>query len=1017
MALSTADLPTLYTLLTNALSPDENLRKPAEATLSACESRPGFCSCLLEIIAAKDLETQNNTRWLASVYFKNSINRYWRQRRDSLGISSSEKPYLRKKLLELIREENLQIAVQMAVLVSKIARFDYPKEWPELFSVLVQQLQSADILTTHRVYMVLHRTLKELSTKRLTADQRNFAEITSLLFDYVWHHWRSDMQTILQEFSAIVQSPIGTVFSMERQQALQLTCERWLLCLKTLQRMIVSGFQSDAKNIQEVPPVKEVCPSLLEAVQSFLHYRSAFQQGHNNFHTFTERACLKLMKVLIAIQSPHPYSFSSQYVLPPILEFCYKKITDPEAYVTSFERFLIQCMILFKSVLECKEYKSSNTGRVVGDTVITLEQTKNNIAREAEDILKSLMVNERVVLLCNVLIRRYFIFTLTDLEEWAQDPEGFHHEQDMIQWIEKLRPCAEALYLTLFENYRQILSSLVVDILKEAMGNCPAAEVDITPGMLLKEAAYSAVGVTQYELSNYLSFKAWFEGALLPELHNTHSNGRIIRRRVALIFGQWVPEIKGEIRKPVYSALLGLLQDKDLAVKLASCRSLCSLMEDVEFYEEDFVEYVPACLDICFQTMQNVQEFDSKVQILNLISVVIDRLGEKILPSADKLMQFFPQVWDESSGESLLRIQVILAVQNFVVALGPQSPISYNMLLPILQFSTDINSPDELNLLEDGVLLWEATLNHAPSMVPQLLDLFPNLIAIMEKSFEHLPVAMKIIECYILLGGVNFLHLHATGVAKVLDGVVGNVNEKGMLSTLPVIEILVQCFPGDAPPLLGGILQKLIIVFIGGGDESNPSKAAIRASAGAILARLLVQNSNYFAHLATQSSLSTLLQQAGVKVDQNILLCLVDAWLDKVDNVTIIPRKAYALALCVLLTLREPQILEKLDQIISVCTSILMCDIDQNGSEESSYESLHSIENHEDVVSSAGEKTKEFRKRQVKSSDPIKKMSLAHVLKENLQACASLHGDVAFSAAMSRLHPTVLAQLQQFLKT
>ena len=50
---------------------------------------------------------------------------------------------------------------------------------------------------------------------------------------------------------------------------------------------------------------------------------------------------------------------------------------------------------------------------------------------------------------------------------------------------------------------------------------------------------------------------------------------------------------------------------------------------------------------------------------------------------------------------------------------------------------------------------------------------------------------MKIIECYIFLGGVNFLHLHATGVAKFLDEVVGNINEKGMLSTLPVIEILI----------------------------------------------------------------------------------------------------------------------------------------------------------------------------------------------------------------------------------
>ena len=48
---------------------------------------------------------------------------------------------------------------------------------PELFSVLAQQLQSADILTSHRIFMILFRTLKELSTKRLTSDQRNFAEV------------------------------------------------------------------------------------------------------------------------------------------------------------------------------------------------------------------------------------------------------------------------------------------------------------------------------------------------------------------------------------------------------------------------------------------------------------------------------------------------------------------------------------------------------------------------------------------------------------------------------------------------------------------------------------------------------------------------------------------------------------------------------------------------------------------------------------------------------------------------
>lgn len=48
---------------------------------------------------------------------------------------------------------------------------------PELFSVLAQQLQSADVLTSHRIFMIIFRSLKELSTKRLISDQRNFAEV------------------------------------------------------------------------------------------------------------------------------------------------------------------------------------------------------------------------------------------------------------------------------------------------------------------------------------------------------------------------------------------------------------------------------------------------------------------------------------------------------------------------------------------------------------------------------------------------------------------------------------------------------------------------------------------------------------------------------------------------------------------------------------------------------------------------------------------------------------------------
>ncbi|XP_058113219.1 uncharacterized protein LOC131256229 isoform X2 [Magnolia sinica] len=921
MALSASDLPTILSLLTNSLSGDQSLRKPAEAALSQCESWPGFCSCLMELITAKDLASQVDVRLMASVYFKNSISRYWRNRRDSSGIGSEEKMHLRKKLLSHLREENYQIALQLAVLISKIARIDYPKEWPELFSVLAQQLQLADTLTSHRVFLILFRTLKELSTKRLSSDQKNFSEICSQFFEYSWHLWQSDAQTILHHFAALAQRfPVNA--SGEHLDDLFLTCERWLLCSKNLRQLIISGFPSDAKSVQEVPPVKEVCPAFLNVLQSFLPYYSSFE-GHQKLRDFTTRTCIKLMKVLVAIQGRHPYSFGDKSVLPAVMDLCLNKITNPEPEIMPFEQFLIQCMVMVKSVLECKEYKPSLTGRVINENGVTLEQMKKNISNVVGDILTSLLPRERVILLCNVLIRRYFVFTANDLDEWYQNPETFHHEQDMIQWTEKLRPCAEALYIVLFENHRHLLGPVVVSLLRDAMNGCPALETEITPRMLLKDAAYSAAGHVYYELSSYMSFQEWFNGALSLELSNDHPNMRIIHRKIAMILGQWVSEIKGNMRKPVYCALIRLLQDKDLAVRLAACRSLCFLIEDANFYEQDFTELLPTCWALCFKLVEEVQEFDSKVQVLNLMSVLIEHVGEHILPFANKLVEFFQKVWEESAGESLLQIQLLVALRNFVVALGYHSPISYNMLLPILRKGIDINNPDELNVLEDSVLLWEGTLSHAPSMVPQLLEFFPYLVAIMERNFDHLQVAISIIEGYIILGGTEFLNMHASSVAKLLDCIVGNVNDKGLLSTLPIIEILVQ-----------------------------------------------------------------------------------------IDNVTAIQRKIYALALSIILTLRMPQVLDKLDEILSVCTSALL-----SGSEEINDEET-SADNASDTVSPCDGtvSSKESRRRQIRASDPIKHLSLETMLRENLQACAALHGESSFNAALSRMHPAAFAQLQQALK-
>lgn len=113
------------------------------------------------------------------------------------------------------------------------------------------------------------------------------------------------------------------------------------------------------------------------------------------------------MKILVAFQGRHPYSFGDKFVLSSVVDFCLNKITDTEPYLLSFEQFLIQCMVMVKNMLECKEYKPSLTGRVMDENGVTLEQMKKNISSMVGGVLTSLLPNERIVLLCNVLIRRY----------------------------------------------------------------------------------------------------------------------------------------------------------------------------------------------------------------------------------------------------------------------------------------------------------------------------------------------------------------------------------------------------------------------------------------------------------------------------------------------------------------------------------------------------------------------------------------------------------------------------------
>lgn len=87
------------------------------------------------------------------------------------AISEQEKENIKQGLISAFNEPVNLLAVHRAVLISKIARIDCPKDWPQLFPTLLQAVESPDSYTQYRALLTLHHVVKAISSKRLAGKE------------------------------------------------------------------------------------------------------------------------------------------------------------------------------------------------------------------------------------------------------------------------------------------------------------------------------------------------------------------------------------------------------------------------------------------------------------------------------------------------------------------------------------------------------------------------------------------------------------------------------------------------------------------------------------------------------------------------------------------------------------------------------------------------------------------------------------------------------------------------------
>jgi len=518
---------------------------------------------------------------------------------------------------------------------------------------------------------------------------------------------------------------------------------------------------------------------------------------------------------------------------------------------------------------------------------------------------------------------------------------------------------------------------------------------------------YNTVGIGAYELHDHVDFAAWFHGHLVPELQDRHASTRLVRRRAAWTVGCWVAKVTPEMRPTCYKLLISMMEEQDMCVQLSAVNGMRALVEDWGFCEGRFLEFAAPCFERLFALLDKAAELDSQLQVFNLVYILIERLGEKVRPYANTILEMIPVLWEQADGQSLLRVQLVQSLQHLVSALGDGCHMAYPILLPLLRYCTDPRQPEALNLLEDGLQLWHETLLQAPNQEPQLLPIFPNLPAVMALTTEHVKVCLSILESYLLLQGAEVLSQHGAAVVETLAALFGAVNERATMMIFPVLDTLLQCFPAEGPVLLEPVLLKLLGIVLGGKESDM-----MVASASGVLSRVMLQNSAAFGQLMTKASAIPGLVPAD-KSSVPVLLQFVDVWVESADSLcTTKARKLTALALCTLLVAGVPQVLERLQGIFSICTSVVY---EMDGDSDTvppgyEYWVTHGAPSDPEERNMSGES---LRRKQLDALDPVTTLNLRKVLGNKLAECSTVYGESIFASAVNQVDPAILKQLQE----
>lgn len=152
--------------------------------------------------------------------------------------------------------------------------------------------------------------------------------------------------------------------------------------------------------------------------------------------------------------------------------------------------------------------------------------------------------------------------------------------------------------------------------------------------VLLKDSIYAAIGLAAPVLERELDFGTFLTSTLVHEVQIQQPGYNILRRRIAITLGQWLPVKEGLDRPLVYQIFQHLLNKddrfNDQVVRVTAGRQLKNVIDPFEFLAEPFMPYAPTILSSLMQLIEEVELWETKMALLNTISAIIEKMDHHV---------------------------------------------------------------------------------------------------------------------------------------------------------------------------------------------------------------------------------------------------------------------------------------------------------------------------------------------------------------------------------------------------